>query len=222
MNNYREIIIKNWIKLFLKDKNCLILGCGNGHDCSELEKYCKNIVGVDISSRLIKEAKYNFKNINFIQADAELLPFKNCSFDVVYCKSILHHLNFEKSIIELTRILRIEGILFIAYEPCLLNPFGFIGRKFFPSNIHTPNERPFIPYVFEKKITSNGYKKIYLDYFNLWSIIFPIIGKKLKLKYSLKIMIDISVKLENLIKITPLKNCYLVMAGIFVKRNFHE
>jgi ubiquinone/menaquinone biosynthesis C-methylase UbiE len=193
------------------------LGCGRGNDCLELEKISEDIIGIDISSKALKEAKTNYIKHNFLQADAEQLPFKNSSFDVVYCKSILHHLNLDKSLIEITRILKLNGILFIAYEPGLLNPFGFIGRKFFPSNVHTPNEHPFIPYKFKKKILSMGYEQIYFEYYYLYSIIIPIIFKKIAHRSMVKFLINISLKIEDLIKITPLNNFYLSLAGVFLK-----
>ena len=217
LEGFRKKIIQQWYDQYLKNKDCLVLGCGNGEDIKDFEKLSSKIVGIDISSRLIKEATKKFKRHYFILGDAENLPFKNKSFDIVLCKSILHHLpNLEKALNEINRILKKNGILLIAYEPCLLNPPAIIGRKFFPSNIHTPGERPFIPYIFRKKLKKQGYSEIYFEYFYFWSNILPIIGKYYRFKDFFKVFIKTSIILEKLLKFTPLREFYWIIAGVYI------
>ena len=127
--------------MYLKNKDCLVLGCGSGKDIKDFEGLANKIVGVDISTHQILKASIKFKKHDFIVCDAENITFRDGSYDVVFCKSILHHLpNITEAIVEINRVLRQNDILFLAYEPCLLNLIAAIGRKFFPSNIHTPSE----------------------------------------------------------------------------------
>jgi len=144
--------------MYLKNKDCLVLGCESGEDIEDFEELANKIVGVDISTHQILKASIKFKKHDFIVCDAENIPFRDGSYDVVFCKLILHHLlNITKAIVEINRVLRQSSILFIAYEPCLLNLIVVIGRKFFPSNIHTPSEKPFIPFKLRKLLKNNGF-----------------------------------------------------------------
>ena len=64
----------------------------------------------------------------------------SASFDIAYGSGILHHLNLNKSLNELKRILKKDGkIIFI--EPMATNPFINLYRKFTP-NARTSDEHP--------------------------------------------------------------------------------
>lgn len=207
---------KNVQKLYqkhMKNKECLILGCSNGKNIKKFQDLPNKIVGIDISDSIL-EAKQKFPDSIFIKADAEKLPFDKNSFDVVLCEAILHHLDLETALKEIKRVLKKGGILLISYEPGLLNPVAYIGRRFFPSNIHSPQEKPFIPHRFRNILKEQGYKEIYFTYFYLWSNLLPIIGKHFKFKVS-KSIIDISFRLENILKFTILKEFFWIFTGVY-------
>lgn len=72
----------------------LDVGCGGG---AVLRLYGKQAIGIDISSRLIRELNKSFKKeglnyANFVVADAEYLPFKEHSIDLVVCSETVEHL----------------------------------------------------------------------------------------------------------------------------------
>ncbi|MHA1252919.1 MAG: class I SAM-dependent methyltransferase [Candidatus Helarchaeota archaeon] len=74
----------------------LDLGCGNGrHGRYILEKRPNdrsiNIVGVDIAFNFLKLARKYGKDINYINADANYLPFKQKIFNRILSIAILHH-----------------------------------------------------------------------------------------------------------------------------------
>jgi len=54
--------------------------CGNGLLTSRLAKYCKKIVGADLSEKLIEQASKNYPEITFVCADA-LNPIESSSFN---------------------------------------------------------------------------------------------------------------------------------------------
>jgi ubiquinone/menaquinone biosynthesis C-methylase UbiE len=221
LESFRLKKIRQWYNMYLKNKDCLVLGCGSGEDIEDFEGLANKIVGIDISKRQILKASIKFKKHDFIVCDAENLPFRDGSYDVIFCKSILHHLpNITKAITETNRVLRQSGILFIAYEPCLLNLIATIGRKFFPSNIHTPSEKPFIPFKLRKLLKNGGFIEKQVDYFYLFSHIFPItiIRKSFGLKF-LKFVIRITMSLERSLKDSPFKNFYWIITGIYGKIN---
>lgn len=81
---------------------------------------------LDLSAELLARAKCRIENqAVFISGDAEALPFRNESFDLVYGCSVLHHLDLEEALREVRRVLRPGGRLVFS-EPNLLNPQVFL------------------------------------------------------------------------------------------------
>lgn len=73
------------------DVYILEVGAGGGQYLSLLSKRgYQNIIALDISKKLLKTIKS--EKINKIVADAENLPFKDNSIDVIISVSLLHHL----------------------------------------------------------------------------------------------------------------------------------
>ena len=82
----------------------LDIGCGNGTLLNRLkEHYNIEPVGIDIV------AFKNYKH-SFVKADAQHLPFKDCSFDIVYgLGSIEHCESTQQALNESFRILKNKG-----------------------------------------------------------------------------------------------------------------
>jgi ubiquinone/menaquinone biosynthesis C-methylase UbiE len=82
-----------------------------GADFVRFGKAGASAVGVDLSIRSLALARQNAK-INHVvptllSADAEALPFSDCSFDLVYSWGVLHHTpDTERAIREVHRVLR--------------------------------------------------------------------------------------------------------------------
>lgn len=128
----------------------LVLGCGNGDLLSNLRTShgVREVVGIDLSKERLTTAARRTKSpsVHVLRSDAECLPFEDGSFDAVVAHSVLHHLpNWNTDgLDEIVRTLSPSGTL-LFYEPGRYNPPAAIRRKFFPSRIHTPDERPFDP-----------------------------------------------------------------------------
>ena len=136
----------NILKNETKTKDVLDFGCGSGNFTEKVINFNpKKIVAVDISEEAIKKAKnnpgLNRKNIEYRVENCEDLSLNSDSFDIAYGSGILHHLNLNKSLYELKRILKKDGkIIFI--EPMATNPIINLYRKFTP-NARTSDEHPF-------------------------------------------------------------------------------
>ncbi len=89
----------------------LELGCGNGVDSIAFGEKGHKVIGIDISPDAIKLAKKNSKlsNVTFEVGDAEKLKFKDSQFDLVYSMAVLHSSDLEKSVPELSRVLKPGG-----------------------------------------------------------------------------------------------------------------
>lgn len=104
----------------------LEVGVGSGLHFREIRKYSKNIVGIDISKRMLAQARMKCGDGRLLIADAENMPFKDNSFDMVFTISTLHHTDYKKSIREFSRVCKPGGKIGIT-EPNPLNPQQFLG-----------------------------------------------------------------------------------------------
>lgn len=99
-------------------KRILEVGCGLGGFCIQMAKIGANLVGLDISSSAIKKAKDLAKQcevqsrVDFIIGDAQFLPFKEKSNEIVVCSETLEHIeNYEQAFDELVRVTEESGYL---------------------------------------------------------------------------------------------------------------
>ncbi len=105
------------------DSIALELGCGTGVFTRTFAETGSRIVAIDVSPALlgVAQAKNLGEGVSFRIEDAEGLSFEDESFDAVIGSSVLHHLNFERAIGEIYRVLKPGGRIAFA-EPNLMNP----------------------------------------------------------------------------------------------------
>ena len=136
---------ENLILSDCRDQVVLEYGCGKGSYAFHLAKCGAEVVGIDISEVAVRLAKTQaekekLKSITFQVMDAESTHFQENTFDKICGTGILHHLNFNKALKEITRILRPEGKA-IFKEPLGHNPFINIFRRLTPQ-LRTEDEHP--------------------------------------------------------------------------------
>ena len=98
-----------------RDARLLEVGCGMGTDLLQFSRGGARCVGVDLTPRSIEITQHRFKlygaNGAFMISDAENLPFRDESFEVVYSNGVLHHTpDTEGAIREVHRVLRPGGV----------------------------------------------------------------------------------------------------------------
>ncbi len=92
-------------KISLKNKKILDVGSGTGISTD----YFEGVVGLEPEIEMIKQGSYNA-----IQGNAENLPFKDHSFDVILSVTAIHNVkDFEKAISEMKRVLKPKYLLII-------------------------------------------------------------------------------------------------------------
>jgi 2-polyprenyl-3-methyl-5-hydroxy-6-metoxy-1,4-benzoquinol methylase len=101
----------------------LELGCGSGFFTRELVKSCSCVNAIDISPDLLDLAKLSLPNSNvtFKVENAYEMSFDDNSFDAVVGISVLHHLDIDKGLSEIFRVLKPGGFI-IFTEPNMMNP----------------------------------------------------------------------------------------------------
>lgn len=92
----------------------LDVGCGPGLLSMILGRTGMDVVGIDYSEEMIKEAESNASeqklDIEFVRMDAQDMDFEDGSFDIVVSRDILWNLPFpEKAYSEMVRVLRPGG-----------------------------------------------------------------------------------------------------------------
>ncbi len=134
---------------------------------------CINISERELEGGVEKAKKVDF-DIDFTLMDANNLTFPDESFDIVFGGAILHHLDIEKTIGHVHRVLRPGGkILFL--EPLNMNPLYKIYRAFNKKE-RTPDEHALVSSDFKlikKNFTFDHY------FFDFFTVIFGFIALKI-------------------------------------------
>ncbi len=92
----------------LEGKTVLSLGCGSGEDCDHLLSLgAGKVIGIDLSTNLIKVAKESYPACEFRVMDMEKLDFPDSSFDFVYSSLAIHYIeDWHKVLSEVRRVLK--------------------------------------------------------------------------------------------------------------------
>ena len=98
----------------IKGKKVLDVGCGTGRIIKALTEKEAIVTGVDLSPEMILVAKKKFPKIEFAEADAEKLPFKDEEFDVVVASFLIVHLKtLQKAFDEIYRVIKPGGFFVV-------------------------------------------------------------------------------------------------------------
>lgn len=85
-------------------------GCGPGYVSASASLLGSNVVGLDFSKGMVKEARKQFPHLNFDIGDVLELPYQEQSFDAVLSNIVLFHVTEPaKAIAEAFRVLKTGG-----------------------------------------------------------------------------------------------------------------
>ncbi|HKW43618.1 MAG TPA: class I SAM-dependent methyltransferase [Thermoplasmata archaeon] len=92
-----------------RGERILEVGCGPGFVLAEATAAAL-AVGVDVSPKMLRAAASRAAHARVVRAAVERLPFSDHRFDLVYCRSVLHHaLEPEAMVREMARVTRVGG-----------------------------------------------------------------------------------------------------------------
>jgi ubiquinone/menaquinone biosynthesis C-methylase UbiE len=120
--HFDSSILKKQYKTFMtlcRGKLVLDVGCGPGRDVEHLMINGYQVIGVDYSDGMIKEAKRRVPKGDFRKMDMRNLRFEKNTFDGIWaCGSVIHIPKSEvKNVLKgFNRILKPHGILYIAVK----------------------------------------------------------------------------------------------------------
>ena len=90
------------------------------------------MVGVDLSSGMLRQARQKPRDIAWVQADAAALPFPAVSFDFISCQFALHHFQDKAGTLrEAFRVLR-PGGRFALRNLCPQESSDWLYYEYFP------------------------------------------------------------------------------------------
>ncbi len=206
-------------------KRVLNLGCGIGEEAVYLAIKGANVVAIDISEGMLINTQrlaclYGVdKKIKYIQMSAEELIFSDNSFDLVLGCNILHHVNIEKTIVEVKKILKPKGIA-VFVEPLIYNPIINVYRAI-ADKVRTDYEHPISYKDFlniKKHFSSFHNKEFHL--FTLLIFLWFFLGERIhpnKVRYWKKIIIQAD-KYKGIFKLLNKLDETILMHFPFVRK----
>ena len=197
-NNFEDryiLLEKNWwwfegrrdlILQMIKDipyTKVLEIGCGS----AELSKYLKGYIGLDISPKTSK----------FIIGDAQKLPIKDNSVDLILLLDLLEHVDDKATMNEVYRVLKSEGHVIITVPG-----FMFLWSQHDVDNHHKKRYR-------RGELPLGKFEILKFTYWN--SILFPMMALAKRKKTQLTILPKfINYILEKILKIEN----YLILKNV--------
>src|SRR3989344_8353690 len=156
----RELIVN--IVNSLNPKNILDVGCGTGSLVSSLNKTYE-VVGCEYSKDAIRLCQ-NRGSIRLIRSDAEKLPFKEESFDVVTLLDVVEHIdNDVEMLLEVRRVLTAGGHVVISVPAHM-----FLWQA---HDVLHHHKRRYASAELKYKLRLSGFEIVRMTYWN--SLLFP-------------------------------------------------
>lgn len=124
---------------FKKGSAILDVGCGDGI----FTKFFKEILGLNVCGIDIYRSSLLDSSIKFKKASIYKIPFRDNSFDCIFLKNIMHHVDeprqrknrHKKALLELKRVCRKKGKIIII-EANRYNPLFYVHMVMFGKHDH--------------------------------------------------------------------------------------
>ena len=128
-------------------------GCAHGGNAIALSGVAARVEGIDISKEAVAAGNaeitaLGISNVRLSVQNAEAMEFADSTFDFIFGSGILHHLDYDKAMAELRRVLKPGGVVLFT-EPLGHNPAIEFYRKRTPE-ARTPDEHPLLVPDFHK------------------------------------------------------------------------
>lgn len=174
------------------------LGCGNGRHLLPCATHCSSVIGVDLSSQLLRitQKKLRSKRIDtasLVHADIVQLPFRENSVDAVVCIASLHNIQGRKNrsaaLREVLRVLKPQGSALISvwsrwqekYYKYFLKQFVLRTREFGDIDVYWRQQNLNVPRFyhlygkneFKKELQQAGFQIEQIESIKIHSKRFP-------------------------------------------------
>lgn len=112
-NHYHDLLLKH---VPANCENALEIGCGTGTFARLLAERSKHVIGLDLSSEMIRVARSRstgFGNLEFELADAMTRDFLHSHFDFICSIATLHHLDQRELFAKIRDALKPGGVFLV-------------------------------------------------------------------------------------------------------------
>ncbi len=122
-------------------QNVLEVGCGTGaltFDCGLADRVLPggHVTAIDVSSGMLDQARRKYtsygsvNHVELTQASVEHLPYDDNTFDACIGSAVLHFTDAKRSVAEMTRVVRKDGIVSVL-QALAMNTFGPFFTEWF-------------------------------------------------------------------------------------------
>ena len=135
----------SWIEPLTGDMIVLDVACGAAHASEPVAPHVRQVIGVDLTPPLLHVGARRLQdngisNVVLQEANAQALPFVDESFDVVFCRSSLHHFDDpHQAVSEMIRVCRIGGrvvlVDLVAPRAAVRDLYDHVHRLIDPSHV---------------------------------------------------------------------------------------
>jgi len=103
------------LKKLPKGAKILDVGCGTGHQMSDLLQQGFEVLGIEPADNMRAYAQSHLSDKAVLNASVKKLPFESETFDFVYAFEVFRYLNYEDNLLglaEIRRVLKKGGVFF--------------------------------------------------------------------------------------------------------------
>lgn len=154
-----EVIAQSLQKILKPDADDVLLdvGGGTGRLAGYFAGKCREVWVLDPEQRKLQFGKERRKNVHFIRASADPIPFADGYFSKAIAIASFHHIqNQDASLQEIKRVLKSDGqLVMLEFDPSTLR--GKINN-FFENRLRGMNYRFCGPAVLAEKLGRYGYQ----------------------------------------------------------------
>jgi SAM-dependent methyltransferase len=135
-----------WLEPLDPEMVVLDVACGAAHVAEQVAPYVRQVVGVDMTRALLDTGAARLRdagvgNVLLQEGDAAALPFVDASFDLVVCRTALHHFpDVTRALDEMRRVCRPGARVvvadMVAPSDAVRGPFDELHRLMDPSHVH--------------------------------------------------------------------------------------
>jgi ubiquinone/menaquinone biosynthesis C-methylase UbiE len=120
----------------------LDIGCGTANNTLLLAATSHaHVAGLDLSLGMLREARAKTHSLPLLQSPADMLPFSDESFELVFMTEVVHHLpDADRAICEIFRVLKNPGSFCIVTQSHKQIE-GRMTSRFFPATIGVDQAR---------------------------------------------------------------------------------
>lgn len=171
----------------------LDFGCGNGENGVYAAQCGASVTGIDISPEGVANANLNAEqagvadHCKFAVMDGENMTFPNGTFDLAVEYGALHHVDLDKAMSELYRVLKPSGEM-ICVEALRHNPLIHWYRKRTP-HLRTEWETEHILGVNDLDVARKYFHDVHVRFFHL-SVLAAVLFRKTLIFKPLRILLD--------------------------------